>query len=138
MTLTGSKAFVLDAGVADVILVSALQGESLRWCLVDTGELPDGAIQREVVIDETRRSYSLVLSDLSIRADQILPGTAFKKTELAAMLLITAEMSGGLEGVLAVIVGYLNTRKQFDRLIGSYQAMKHPTVDILMLSLIHI
>ena len=132
MTLTGSKAFVLDAGVADVILVSALQGESLRWCLVDVSELPDGAIQREAVIDETRRSYSLVLSDLSIQVDQILPGTVFTKIELAAMLLITAEMSGGLEGVLAVIVGYLNTRKQFDRLIGSYQAMKHPTVDILM------
>ena len=132
MTLTGSKAFVLDAGVADVILVSALQGDSLRWCLLDASELPDGAIQREVVIDETRRSYSLALSDLPIRADQVLPGTAFKKIELAGMLLITAEMSGGLEGVLAVIVGYLNTRKQFERLIGSYQAMKHPTVDILM------
>ena len=132
MTLTGSKAFVLDAGVADVILVSALQDDALRWCLVDASDLPDGAIQREVVIDETRRSYSLALPDLPIRADQVLPGTSFKKIELAAMLLITAEMSGGLEGVLAVIVDYLNTRKQFDRLIGSYQAMKHPTVDILM------
>ena len=132
MTLTGSKAFVLHAGVADVILVSALQDGALCWCLVDVSELPDDAIQREVVIDETQSSYSLTLSSLSIRADQILPGTAFKRIELAAMLLITAEMSGGLEGVLAVIVGYLNTRKQFDRLIGSYQAMKHPTVDILM------
>jgi len=132
MTLTGSKTFVLDAGVADVILVSALRDGALCWCLIDASEIPEGAIQREVVIDETRRSYSLTLSDVPIRADQILPGIAFQKIELAAMLLITAEMSGGLEGVLAVIVGYLNTRKQFDKLIGSYQAMKHPTVDILM------
>ena len=35
-------------------------------------------------------------------------------------------------GLLPVIVEYLNTRKAFDRLIGSYQALKHPTVDILM------
>ena len=27
---------------------------------------------------------------------------------------------------------YLNTRTQFGRKIGSYQALKHPTVDILM------
>ena len=41
-------------------------------------------------------------------------------------------MAGGLAGVLNVIVDYLNTRKQFDRLIGSYQALKHPTAEILL------
>jgi alkylation response protein AidB-like acyl-CoA dehydrogenase len=30
-----------------------------------------------------------------------------------------------------VIVDYLKTRKQFGQLIGSYQGLKHPTVDVL-------
>ena len=34
--------------------------------------------------------------------------------------------------MLHVVVEYLNTRKQFDHLIGSYQSLKHPTVDILL------
>ena len=48
------------------------------------------------------------------------------------MLLLSAEMSGGIAGLLHVIVDYLTTRKQFDKLIGSYQALKHPTVQILL------
>ena len=56
----------------------------------------------------------------------------FKALEAAALLMLCAEISGGLMGLLPAIVEYLNTRKAFDRLIGSYQALKHPTVDILM------
>ena len=40
-------------------------------------------------------------------------------------------MCGGTAAALDYIIEYLNTRKQFDRFIGSYQALKHPTVDIL-------
>ncbi len=52
--------------------------------------------------------------------------------EQAALLVVCAEIAGGLSGVLHTIVGYLTTRRQFDRLIGSYQALKHPTVEILL------
>jgi len=55
-----------------------------------------------------------------------------KKIEYATLLLLCAEMAGGHAAVLNVIVEYLNTRKQFDRYIGSYQALKHPTVQILI------
>ena len=34
--------------------------------------------------------------------------------------------------MLDVIVDYLNTRTAFGRKIGSYQGLKHPTVDVLI------
>ena len=87
---------------------------------------------RETVIDETRRSYTLEVDALALPADQLLPGSDFHSIEHAALLLLSAEMSGGLAGVLHVIIDYLTTRKQFDQYIGSYQSLKHPTVQILL------
>ena len=34
--------------------------------------------------------------------------------------------------MLHVIIDYLTTRKQFDQYIGSYQSLKHPSVQILL------
>mgnify|MGYP000172599762 CR=1 FL=1 len=86
--------------------------------------LPAGALQRETVIDETRRAYRLVLDGLSVPADALITGDA-ALAALAAMrtvawLLISAECAGGMAGALDVIVDYLNTRTTFGRKIGSY------------------
>tara|TARA_X000000950_G_scaffold289329_1_gene412000 strand:- start:4361 stop:5509 length:1149 start_codon:yes stop_codon:yes gene_type:complete len=130
--LSGQKCFVLDANMACVIVASVrLDGEA-RLVLIAAEQIPAGAIQRETVIDETRRSFTLNLDGISIPADQVLPKSDFDAIEQAAMLLLVAEMSGGLVGVLHVVVDYLTTRKQFDQYIGSYQSLKHPTVQILL------
>jgi acyl-CoA dehydrogenase len=44
---------------------------------------------------------------------------------------VAAEATGSSAACLDTVVEYLKTRKQFGKLIGSYQALKHPTVDIL-------
>jgi alkylation response protein AidB-like acyl-CoA dehydrogenase len=69
---------------------------------------------------------------LALPAEQLLDGADFAAIEHSALLLLSAEMSGGLSGVLHVIIEYLTTRKQFDQYIGSYQSLKHPTVQILL------
>lgn len=132
VTLSGTKCFVLDAPAADVIVVSVnLEGE-VKLIAVDGDQLPESALRREVVIDETRRSYRLNLDGITVSGDQVLPITNLAAIERAALLLLGAEMSGGMAGVLHVIVEYLTTRKQFDKYIGSYQSLKHPTVQILL------
>ena len=50
---------------------------------------------------------------------------------LLGALLVAADAAGAAAACLDTIVEYLKTRKQFGKLIGSYQALKHPTVDIL-------
>ena len=132
LVLTGIKSFVQDATIADVLLVSVLLNGQPRLVLLDKTMVPTHALAREVVIDETRRSFQLDLEGISVAATQLLPGSCFPEIEQWAMLLLSAEMAGGHASVLNLVIDYLKTRKQFDRYIGSYQALKHPTVDILL------
>ncbi|XOV86540.1 MAG: acyl-CoA dehydrogenase family protein [Pseudomonadota bacterium] len=130
--LGGTKTFVLDAQAADLLIASVNIDGKARLVLIEKDQVPTQAITRDIVIDETRRSFTLVLDGISVPATQLLPGADFRLLEQTALLLLSAEIAGGLAGVLHVIVDYLTTRKQFDKLIGSYQALKHPTVQILL------
>ena len=130
--LQGVKCFVQDLAMAKWVVVSAKIEGATRLMVLDMTKVPETHYSREVVIDETRRSFRLNLDGLTVPKENLLIGSDFQSLESAALLMLCAEISGGLMGVLPVIVEYLNTRKAFDRTIGSYQALKHPTVDILM------
>ena len=47
-------------------------------------------------------------------------------------ILLAAEMLGGAEACLALAVGYAKSRHQFDRPIGSFQAVKHACADMMI------
>ena len=134
--LSGSKSFVLNADVADYLLVSGRLNGSAALAVLGREALAAGAAQRETVIDETRRSFELTLDGVSVAAERVITGeaalAALEAIRKAALLLISAESAGGIAGVLEVIVDYLNTRTAFGRKIGAYQGLKHPTVDILV------
>lgn len=132
IVLSGTKCFVHDATIAEMIIVSLVVNDEARLVLIETASMPSEALVREVVIDETRRCYQFTLDGLKIPAEQLLPKTCFDKIEQAAILLLSAEMAGGHANTLNLIIDYLKTRKQFDKYIGSYQALKHPTVDVLI------
>jgi alkylation response protein AidB-like acyl-CoA dehydrogenase len=104
--------------------------------LITRAELAAASLARETLIDETRRSYELRLDGLQVPAGRLIrgarAGAALARIRAAGLLLISAESAGGIAGVLELIVEYLNTRTAFGRRIGSYQGLKHPTVDILI------
>ncbi|MFP6807760.1 MAG: acyl-CoA dehydrogenase family protein [Pseudomonadales bacterium] len=132
ITLSGKKTFVLDALEAELIIASVdLDGEAALLCL-ETNKIPGAQIIREDVIDETRRCFEISLDGITVPVTALFETNCLDSIEQAALLLLSAEMAGGIAGTLNIIIEYLNTRKQFDRLIGSYQALKHPTVDILL------
>jgi acyl-CoA dehydrogenase len=132
LQLSGTKCFVQDATLASLILVSVVIEGQARLVLLERSMIPTAALHREVVIDDTRRCFQLTLEGITVPVEQILPQTCLVELEQAAMLLLSAEMAGGHASVLNLVVDYLKTRKQFDKLIGSYQALKHPTVDVLI------
>ena len=133
-TLSGHKTLVADAAVADLVLAS-VQAEGAPALALLTRADVAGRLQRETVIDETRRSFGLQLDGLAIPADRLITGGAARQAlqaiRQAAWLLAAAEAAGGIAGALAVTVDYLNTRNAFGRKIGSYQALKHGCADIL-------
>ena len=132
LVLSGKKYFVLEAAVAELIIVSVLINGEAKLVALEKAQLDTNRIKHEVAIDETRACYELDLNGISVDESQLLAGNDFAGIEQAALLLLSAEMAGGLGATLNTIVAYLSERKQFGKLIGSYQALKHPAVEILM------
>jgi acyl-CoA dehydrogenase len=134
--LGGFKTFVCDAAVADVVLASVALAGKPALAILSGADLPEARRRREVVIDETRRSFRLDLEGLEIPAASLIVGeaaqVALRSIRNAALLLTSAEAAGGIAGVLDVVLDYLRTRTAFGRKIGSFQALKHTCVDILV------
>ncbi len=131
--LSGTKTFVMDFDAAETIIISVLLDGKPALVIVNKDQIPDGAARREVLIDETKRSHEVKLDGIVIGADAVMDrgksSEAFHHIHLAANLLRAAEMTGSCQAVIAYTVEYLNTRKQFGKRIGAFQALKHPTVD---------
>jgi alkylation response protein AidB-like acyl-CoA dehydrogenase len=131
--LQGRKRFVGDAGVAGLLLVPAMRGAVPVLAVVRSAQLDSGALRAHTLIDETRRAAEVNFS--GVAPERVLAGppvpAALRDLRLIGALLVAAEATGSAAACLDLVVEYLKTRKQFGRLIGSYQALKHPAVDIL-------
>ena len=130
--LTGSKSFVADAGVTDCFAVVASEGDEPVLALVERSSINDSAVSENVLIDLTKRAANVNFTGVTpaqvFRGDAV--AAALRDTLLFGALLTAAETTGAARKCLNSITEYLKTRKQFGKLIGSYQALKHPTVDI--------
>lgn len=132
LILSGEKLFVLWAQTADMVIASVtFEGRVVLVLL--TADKIQGHLRRESIIDETKRSFALRLDGISVSKSDILDPALASSTlahiELAAVLLQSAEMCGGTQSVIDYTLEYLRTRKQFGKIIGEYQALKHPMVD---------
>jgi acyl-CoA dehydrogenase len=133
VVLSGTKHFVLWAIDAEAIITSvSLEGKP-ALALLTAADIPAGALRREGIIDETKRSFALILDGISLPKSALLDPAKASATlaiiEMAASLLQAAENVGGTQSVIDYTLSYLTTRKQFGKLIGEYQALKHPMVD---------
>ena len=130
--LSGSKTFVGCGHEASLILVVGQCNNAPAIAVVDAADLKADAISVNTLIDLTKRTAQIDFTGVSAKA--MLTGervvAAIRDYRLLGALLTAAEAAGSAARCLEVIVDYLKTRKQFGKLIGSYQALKHPTVDI--------
>ena len=132
IVMSGSKQFVLWGETAEIIIVSAMLDSKPVLVLLTQSDV-SGRLRREAIIDETKRSFALNLDGISIAKSALLDPAkavaALAHIDVTAALLQSAEMCGGTQSVIDYTLDYLRTRKQFGKIIGEYQALKHPMVD---------
>ena len=135
LVLHGGKKFVADAAVAGLFLVSVVYRGEVGLVVVHTGQLGEGAVATNTLIDQTKRSAHVDFTGVTVDEKDLITGAAvpaaLRDIRLLGALLVAAEATGSAAACLDTVVEYLKTRKQFGKLIGSYQALKHPAVDIL-------
>jgi alkylation response protein AidB-like acyl-CoA dehydrogenase len=132
--LNGKKSFVLDGGVADLIIVAArTSGKSgdkggVTLFLVD-GKA--GGLSREKLKTvDSRGVANLAFANVEVGADAVL-GSADQGDGLLESTLdraragLAAEMLGQAMQSFDVTLEYLKTRVQFGQVIGAFQALQH-------------
>jgi alkylation response protein AidB-like acyl-CoA dehydrogenase len=131
--LSGSKTFVPDGHVAKLVLVLARSDNGTSLFAVEAG---GSGLSRTAMttMDQTRKLSELKLDDVPAH----LVGTEGEGWKIVAHVLnlaavaISAECAGGAQQCLDMAVAYAKTRKQFGRVIGSFQAIKHKCADMLL------
>ncbi|MCY3562391.1 MAG: acyl-CoA/acyl-ACP dehydrogenase [bacterium] len=133
--LNGTKSFVLDGHVSDLLVVAARTDLGVSLFLVPAGTDGMGALRLETM-DQTRKQAEISLDDVALGADALL-GTegegwpVLERMMEKAVVALSAEQVGGAQACLEMAVSYAKVRKQFGRPIGSFQAIKHKCADVL-------
>ncbi len=137
--IDGQKQFVLDAHVADqLILVARTNGEpgdrdGLTLLIVDAGadgltvrrnHLIDGRNAADLTLDGVRVAGERVLGKIDAGAD--LLDAVFDRAAIG----LSAEMLGSFDETFERTLSYLKTREQFGVKIGSFQALRHRAADM--------
>lgn len=114
--LSGTAMFALDASDATHILVADRAG------MLHVVAASDAGLKPLQTIDRTRTFHELTFNNA--RAEH-LPGAAARTLVQLARVLLAADTLGASTAMLDKAVAYARERKQFGRVIGSFQAVKH-------------
>jgi alkylation response protein AidB-like acyl-CoA dehydrogenase len=141
-TLSGTKLFVPDAHLADVLVVVARTREGTRpeeglsLFLVPRAARGVG-VTLLPTMDQTRKLCEVTFADVAVGADALLGPRDGAWAPLARVLdratvALCAEMCGGAQRVLDMTTEYAKIRIAFGKPIGSYQGVKHKAADMLV------
>ncbi|HEY8616311.1 acyl-CoA dehydrogenase family protein [Phenylobacterium sp.] len=114
--LSGRALFVIDAPGADLLIVADRTG---ALHLVEAPPAP----QAMRTIDDTRRLSEVVFEQVA--AEPLGGNEGLDRLRDAAWVMLAADTLGAGQAMLDKAVAYAKERRQFGRVIGSFQAVKH-------------
>jgi pimeloyl-CoA dehydrogenase small subunit len=135
----GSKDFVIHGDTADKFIVSARNAGGPRDGGISMFMVDAAAVRRRgYSTQDGTRAADLDFDDVRV-ADQDLigePGGAMHLIDAVAdigIAALTAEAVGVMTRAHELTVEYMKVRKQFGTTIGSFQALQHRAVDMLVM-----
>lgn len=131
--LNGTAYFVQDAQKADLLVVAAKSAAGVGIYVV-ASDAKGITIEADGIIDLTRDQAHITFSDVEA-VEVAAPGsgsTALDKALPAILCITAADMVGAGEWLLQTTTEYAQTRVQFDRPLGFFQAVKHPLVNVML------
>jgi alkylation response protein AidB-like acyl-CoA dehydrogenase len=114
--LDGKALFALDARGAGLLIVADRQGR-LHLAAGEPSQTPMDSI------DATRRLSEITFN--AAPAEPLASNQALDRLRDAAWIVLAAETLGASQTMLDKAVAYAKERRQFGRVIGSFQAVKH-------------
>ena len=132
--IDGAKSFAVQAQASDLLIVSARTAGGEREAdgitlFAIPRSAPGVTLQSERLVD-SGNAARVVLEDVEVDGDAVL-GEVDRGSETLGQVLSalrtgsSAEQVGLAEGASGMTLAYMRERKQFDRIIGSFQALQH-------------
>ncbi|PVX59573.1 acyl-CoA dehydrogenase family protein [Rhodococcus globerulus] len=130
--LSGVKPLVLDADVADHVLVFAAESDGVPGLFLCRSDAPGLTINGEKSLDPVTRSGRCDFQKVeAIRiAEGELAVRALEDAIDIGRLVLSAMQIGAARATFDTTMEYLGQRRQFDRTISSFQAVKHQLADM--------
>lgn len=140
--LKGTCNYVIDGHTADFLIVAARSADSTD----DQNDFGLFIVQSDAAniarkwtpnLDQTRKLAEIQFKDVLISASDIMCADDETAESIECMLALAgiglaAEQLGVADQTLTMTLDYISERKQFGRVVGSFQAMKHKAADMLV------
>ena len=132
--LSGRKTFVADGASADRVLVLARTagsaGETEGLTLFDLDASRAGISRSAKNTVDSRDFAQIDFDGVEATGDDVVGEVdgghaAIARALNAGQAALSAELTGLSAGAFAMTAGYLKERRQFDRIIGTFQALQH-------------
>lgn len=133
--LDGITVFVPDAEAADTFLIAARDADAVRLFAIPAGT-------SGITVAPMRRLDGQSVSEIRLSGVRLSADAPVGEGERGARLLdeiydiwtvlLAADLLGTMQRVLEMTTAYAKERVQFDRPIGSFQAVSHPLANVLM------
>lgn len=123
--ISGKSLFVMDAAADDYLVTTAD-----RRILLVSANAANLTRQTLTTIDKTRTTCELIFTgaDAELISDD---PQVFEKALDAGLLAMAADTLGAAQYALDAAVTYANQREQFNRVIASFQAVKHMCAEMV-------